>query len=112
MTYRAKLEMALSEAFGVERPDDNGFFLRRAAGSPVRVMAAERDVAARAQAIAPDALLALGVIDDDPSGMMAATGLLAIHVEELVASKPTVSVVRITRSGVRGGHGSLDSGAG
>lgn len=112
MTYRAKLESALSEAFGVERPDDDGFFLRRAAASPVRVIAAERDVEARAQAIAPDALLALGVIDDDPSGMMAAAGLLAIHVEELVVSKPTVSVVRITRSGVHAEHGSPDSEAG
>lgn len=112
MTYRAKLEKALSEVFGVERPGDDGFFLRRAAGPSVRVIAAERDVAAGAQAIAPDALLALGVIDDDPSGMMAAAGLLAIHVEELVASQPDVSVVRITRSGVHVQHGSLHSGAG
>lgn len=112
MTYRAKLERALSEVFGVERPDDDGFFLRRAAGSPVRVIAAERDVEARAQAIAPDALLALGVIDDDPSGMMAAAGLLAIHVEELVASQPAVSAVRITRSGVHAERGLLDSGTG
>lgn len=111
MTYRAKLERALSEVFGGERPGDDGF-LRRAAGSPVRVIAAERDVEARAQAIAPDALLALGVIDDDPSGMMAAAGLLAIHVEELVASQPTVSVVRITRSGVHAERGSVESGAG
>ena len=109
MTYRTKLETALSEAFGIEHPDDHGFFLRRTSGPPVRVVAAEQDVAARARAIAPDALLALGEIDDDPSGMMAAVGLLAIHVEELVDSQPAASVVRITRDGVQGEHSSPDA---
>lgn len=112
MSVRKKLETTLSEAFRVESPDDRVFLLGRPAGSPVRVVASEADVAARARLIAPDALLALGEIDDDRSGMMAAVGLLAIHVEELVASRPSVILVRITPTGVTDEDGLPNVGSG
>lgn len=112
MRYRAKLESALSEAFDVASADDHGFLLRRADGPSVRVVASEEVVVARARAMASDALLALGEVDDDLSGMTAAVGLLAIHVEELVASQDAVDVVRITPCGVCGGHGSRNASHG
>ncbi|OYC98393.1 hypothetical protein CI089_07965 [Microbacterium sp. Yaish 1] len=105
VSHRKKLEATLSEAFRLDNVDDQGFLLSRPGGPPVQVMASEEDVAAMARMMAADALLALGEIDDDPSGGMAAVGLLGIHVEELIASQPTVAVVRVTPTGLKTGDG-------
>ena len=103
MSYQARLVSALQEVLVVERVNRDQFLLRAegaAEEASVLVTADEFEVSDRVRTLAKDALEALGEVGGDPSGESAGVGLLAIHVEELIASKPDVTKVVITSAGL------------
>lgn len=105
MTYQQSLIQVLSDVFHQVVPESDGFLLQGHDVS-VRVVATESAVESRARTLAEDGVLALGAVQDDPTGVMAGIGLLAIHIEELVGSNPAVTRIEVTPEGLRANAGS------
>jgi hypothetical protein len=89
---------ALSEVFHVDQTSDDDLLLRPAGqpdGAAAVLVAAESDLAGFAERNAADGLAALGPVGGDPTGLTAAIGLLAVHVEESIGSDSLVEVTRM-----------------
>lgn len=103
MSYQSWLLAAMREAFIVEGTPPGPFILREVGGSPrsVSLTAQEEDVRACVLALASDGLAALGIVDGDDTGESAGIGLLAVHIEELVASDSSVTGIVVSATGLR-----------
>lgn len=103
MSYQDRLITALREGFVIDRVGLDDFRLRQIGASgedSVRLIAEEAKVSARVKSMTGDALEALGEVGEDASGETAAVGLLAVHVEELIAADPDVTRVVVTPVGL------------
>lgn len=103
MSYQARLIAALREGFVIDSVGSSEFRLRQMGASGddfVRLIAEEAEVSARVKSMTGDALEALGEVGGDASGETAAVGLLAVHVEELIAADPDVTRVVVTPVGL------------
>ena len=100
MNYRERLTAALGEAFAVVSQRDDALVLADD-GRQVEVIGTEDDIASLVTRLAHDGVAALGEVGGDTSGMSAGVGLLAIHLEELIASDPAVTRIHIRPSRLR-----------
>lgn len=103
MSHQSWLLAAMREAFIVEGTPPGPFTLREIDGSrrSVSLTAQEEHVRACVLALASDGLAALGAIAGDDSGESAGMGLLAVHIEELVASDSDVTGIVVSATGLR-----------
>lgn len=103
MNRQEQLIATLSEVFEVEQSDAISFTIRMPGyqNLPSQLTASESDLVAYAEKNALDGLNALGAIGEDSTGRVAAIGLLAVHIEEAIASAaPHAMILRVLPEGL------------
>lgn len=103
--HRTRLITVLREIYDVDRDDRGDVFRLRSltaySGRTVALTASARTVAAYVERTRARALRALGAVGGDPTGTIAAIGLLGVDIEDIIESDDAVQHVRVTPHGAR-----------